>query len=133
MTSRASFPDDPASAAAARSFTREALSGLASQAIDRAMLVVSELASNAIRHGHSDFVLTIDTTQVDAAHVDVRIEVSDDSQSLPVLAAPDLLAPAGRGLVIVAALSQRWGVTTRPRGKAVWAVLSTSASLPAAG
>jgi anti-sigma regulatory factor (Ser/Thr protein kinase) len=125
VSTHADFPDDPASAAAARRFTREALSGLASQLIEQATLVVSELASNAIRHAHSDFTVTIDAS-VD----EVRIEVSDDNGDLPVRGTPDLTAPAGRGLFIVEALSRQWGVTTTPGGKAVWAVLSIPAPRP---
>ncbi|MFI9598489.1 ATP-binding protein [Streptomyces sp. NPDC052043] len=52
----------------------------------------------------------------------VRVEVADGCPELPVRAVGHPLADGGRGLVLVAAVTDRWGVTVRPdgRGKTVW-------------
>ena len=78
-------------------------------------LMVSELASNAVRHGRSAFVL-----RVELDDQRVRVEVSDSGRGTPVVQSPDLLEVSGRGLHIVSVLATDWGVTPRPGGKAVW-------------
>ncbi|CAM5556798.1 hypothetical protein STENM327S_08109 [Streptomyces tendae] len=52
----------------------------------------------------------------------VRVEVADDCPEPPVPGAADALGEGGRGLLIVAAVTDRWGVTPYPdgRGKTVW-------------
>jgi hypothetical protein len=50
----------------------------------------------------------------------LRVEVSDDDPNLPVASHPQHPATSGRGLRIVAALADRWGVTPNPDGKTVW-------------
>ena len=125
MSAQARFPGDPGAVAEARRFTRDALATSPAAVVDRATLVVSELASNAVRHGHSGFMLTIAV-----AGGDVRIEVSDDSGALPVVRHPDRMEPTGRGLLIVQSLTQDWGVSPTAEGKTVWAVLSTRAPAP---
>lgn len=92
-----------------------------------AALLVSELASNAVRHGRlpgRDFSLRV-TVEHDLATL--RIEVSDScGEKIPAL--PDTPAPgsegseSGRGLLLVDALAARWGTDLRhPSGKTVWA------------
>ncbi|MER7400491.1 ATP-binding protein [Streptomyces sp. NPDC000151] len=54
----------------------------------------------------------------------VRIEVHDASCGQPRPLTPDSHAPGGRGLLLVATLAERWGVSARlGPGKAVWAEL----------
>ncbi|MGY5059136.1 ATP-binding protein [Streptomyces sp. 900105755] len=85
-------------------------------------LIVAELAANAVRHGRvpgRDFHLSLacDTTTV-------RIEVTDTrTEGLPVVAAPTDLGDAGRGLLLVEHLADRWGWHPCPGGpgKTVWA------------
>ncbi|MGN9789487.1 ATP-binding protein [Streptomyces sp. OZ13] len=92
-----------------------------SEASDAAALVVAELAANAVTHGRvpgRDFELRL--TRTPGA---LRIEVSDTrGERRPprhVTAPPDL-ADSGRGLVLVAALADRWQVLDRvPVGKTV--------------
>ncbi|MEU7400922.1 ATP-binding protein [Streptomyces sp. NPDC044948] len=97
-----------------------------SDAHDVVTLVVAELCSNAVRHGHvagRDFHLLLTG---DAATGTVRVEVTDTrGERLPVPQSPP---PAdgeeGRGLLLVAALADRWGCCPRPSGgpgKTVWA------------
>jgi anti-sigma regulatory factor (Ser/Thr protein kinase) len=78
--------------------------------------MVSELATNAIRHARAEFELSV-------ANVDgeIRVEVSDGAGGQPRMrnAGPDDVT--GRGLQIVNLLSEAWGVEHRPdSGKTVW-------------
>ncbi|MFD9235026.1 ATP-binding protein [[Kitasatospora] papulosa] len=99
--------------------------------MEAAALVVAELSSNAVIHGHvpgRDFLLTMMLTPLpeDSAGI-LRIEVSDcrgERLPAPVLEPP----PAGEhgwGLFLVDMFASRWGVVHRtPAGKTVWAELS---------
>lgn len=55
-----------------------------------------------------------------------QLEVQDGSQSSPALVAVAPLDTTGRGIAIVDALSQTWGVDDEGYGKSVWAVFSTA-------
>ncbi|MGY0070973.1 ATP-binding protein [Streptomyces sp. QTS137] len=93
-------------------------------------LITSELTANAVRHGHvpgRDFhvqlTLTDDT---------FRIEVTDTRDEKQAPASPPATDPhseSGRGLLLVAALADDWGVTPRQAapGKTVWAELHVRA------
>lgn len=85
-----------------------------------ALLVLSELAANAVRHGrvpgrYYEARIAYDMEKL------IGIEVSDPGDGLPVIAeaAPD--AESGRGLAIVDAFAEAWGVRERAVGKTVWA------------
>ncbi|MEC4014960.1 ATP-binding protein [Streptomyces sp. H27-D2] len=92
-----------------------------------AALVVSELAANAVAHGHApgrDFLLRL-AVEPDRPAI-LRIEVSDACAerrppSHPRL--PDDDAENGRGLFLVQAFAVNWGVVEQVPGKTVWAVL----------
>lgn len=84
------------------------------------VLVVAELAANAVRHGRvrgRDFRVRL------VLHGDlVRVEVADARPDrLPVLKEPS--DDGGRGLLLVAAVAERWGADPRPGAayKVVWA------------
>ncbi|MEU6403721.1 ATP-binding protein [Streptomyces sp. NPDC046985] len=83
-------------------------------------LCVSELATNALVHGvppGRGFLLRI---RYDGAVV--RLEVHDSGSGAPVIPDdPDASDEGGRGLLLVAALSDKWGVGERAPGKLVWA------------
>ncbi|ROQ66799.1 histidine kinase-like protein [Streptomyces sp. 840.1] len=86
--------------------------------------IVAELAANATVHGRvpgRDFQLRLTV----GADERLRIEVTDTrGDRLPVAAVPDRLAESGRGLLIVEALADRWGVIPGPvPRKTVWAEL----------
>ncbi|MEU6066485.1 ATP-binding protein [Streptomyces sp. NPDC047082] len=91
-------------------------------------LIAAELTANAVRHGHvpgRDFDLRL--TLTDST---IRIEVTDTkNEKYPSLtrSAAEPAAESGRGLLLVAALADKWGVTPRPSapGKTVWAELLT--------
>ncbi|WP_416982992.1 ATP-binding protein [Streptomyces sp. T028] len=96
-----------------------------SPASDAVELVVAELAANAVLHGRvpgRDFELRLRCDRV--ADV-VRVEVSDTHPCRPEPHDPTpgtADAEGGRGLLLVAAVAVRWGVTDRTGpGKTVWA------------
>ncbi len=94
--------------------------------IERAELIVGEFAANAALHGHvtgRNFRLAL---ALDAVAGTLRIAVTDaKGEHLPEPCADaeaDLDAESGRGLLLVAALADRWGVEPYPPGgKTVWA------------
>jgi anti-sigma regulatory factor (Ser/Thr protein kinase) len=92
-------------------------SGLA-EVSDAAELALTELVANVVRHVPGRRCRLCFLLRPGA----VRVEVSDDCPRLPVPAAADAWGEGGRGLLIVAAVADRWGVTPRPdgRGKTVW-------------
>ena len=98
---------------------------------DAAAHIVAELTANAVVHGRvpgRDFRLTL----IASATV-LRIEVADArGDRLPVAAREaDDAAESGRGLLLVAALADRWGVTSGPApAKTVWAELDLPPARP---
>jgi anti-sigma regulatory factor (Ser/Thr protein kinase) len=84
------------------------------------LTVASELATNAVIHAQSDFVLTL-TRGADR----LRIAVTDQSPLLPAPRQARRSEPNGRGLLLVAALSDAWGTDVTPSGKTVWAEVAS--------
>ena len=93
-------------------------SGLPPDEIDAALLIVNELVSNVIDHARTAGRVTVRLTGST-----VRIFVSDHSSAEPVLRPHDIRALRGRGIQIVAGLARRWGCSSHPMGKTVWALL----------
>ncbi|MGK5637013.1 ATP-binding protein [Streptomyces sp. URMC 126] len=97
--------------------------GIDETACDDARLVVSELFTNAVRHTDSDKV----SCHLRVSEALVRIEVADHGRAStePRARCSGTDEESGRGLLLVGALSQAWGV--RPddagRGRIVWADL----------
>lgn len=91
-------------------------------------LIAAELTANAVRHGHvpgRDFRVRLTLTEGT-----FRIAVTDTrTEKLPPTNAPspDSSSESGRGLHLVAALADDWGVSPREAapGKTVWAELCT--------
>ncbi|MFF4066041.1 ATP-binding protein [[Kitasatospora] papulosa] len=126
------FSSTPRGARLARRLAGERLDAwgipYGSEAHDALLLTVAELSSNAVRHGHvhgRDFRL-----RLVAEGTAIRIEVTDTrGECLPTPAGP--ASPdqeGGRGLLMVAALADRWGwyPCVDGPGKTVWAVLEVS-------
>lgn len=91
---------------------------------DRAMVVASELTSNAVQHAGTD----IDITVAEVAG-SLRISVRDRGGEAPSSIAPKLprqLSEGGRGLPIIAALATDWGVFPFGDGKTIWAAIDGS-------
>jgi anti-sigma regulatory factor (Ser/Thr protein kinase) len=88
--------------------------------VDVAVLLTSELVTNAIKHGAGGPV----RLGIQCTRDQLRVEVYDTSPSLPVLMNTAVDAADGRGLVLVAALSAKWGSYRTPAGKAVYFTLA---------
>ena len=94
--------------------------GLADERIDEILVVASELVGNAIRHTGETHAEWLEVTwDVDTAGVTVRVDDPSTDYPKPRLAKPD--EAGGRGLAIVRAMSDDWGVQWLDRGKRVWA------------
>jgi anti-sigma regulatory factor (Ser/Thr protein kinase) len=105
------------SAALARQFTRSTLASWQSPGShDDIVLVVSELVTNALLHGHGTPMVRL----FDGADR-VRVEVCDDSPLLPV--SHRVTPTSGLGLRVIEQLSSAWGASRRGRGKVVWCEL----------
>lgn len=120
-TTQRFFEARPESVSRARSFTAEALAdwGLTDRA-EEIRLCVSELATNALVHGtapgHGFLV------KLDADEEVVRLEVHDSRRKYPEARHAAGTETSGRGLVLVDALADGWGVEDREdrTGKIVW-------------
>lgn len=84
--------------------------------VDAAELALTELLTNVVRHvpGRRCAFLMLRRPE------GLRVEVWDPSPALPVLGASGPLDEGGRGLVLVEAVTARWGVERRATGKTVW-------------
>jgi anti-sigma regulatory factor (Ser/Thr protein kinase) len=94
-----------------------------------AVLLTSELVTNAIRHGPGQAVTLVITLSCGQ----LRIDVHDTSHSLPTVTDVPADAETGRGLLLVAALSADWGCYRTPTGKAVYFTLARQAQLGSHG
>ncbi|WP_413759385.1 ATP-binding protein [Streptomyces sp. MMBL 11-3] len=119
----------PASVGLARRNVRELLStwGTDPEAADNAVLVTSELVTNALTHTASKWIVCRLRTDGYRLH----LEVEDQNRGLAIpaqrTAGPD--DQGGRGLLLVGTLSSDWGVrdTAHGSGRVVWAVLPAHA------
>jgi anti-sigma regulatory factor (Ser/Thr protein kinase) len=111
-----SLPPSPGSIRAARQHVERAVQAALPDAVaEDAVLLVSELATNAVLHARTSF-----TVVVDIEPSCVRVEVHDESPVQPVPRNPEPLAPNGRGLQIVRTTADRWGTNRMGWGKTVW-------------
>ena len=132
MLRRDSFrlPRHPASVGLARRRVREHLvvwgQGEDSLALEDVVLVVSELATNVVRHGpllEREFEVAV-TALADGS---CFIEVSDEGMAAPRLREVGEWEETGRGLWLVEHIAETWGVWGRGRhGKTVWAFVGVS-------
>ncbi|MER6021353.1 ATP-binding protein [Streptomyces anulatus] len=134
-SSSMAIPHGPAGVGQARHRMREQLrgNGVSDAVVDDAVLILSELLSNACRHGrplgrHAD----VGDGDIRAAwRVDtagaLTVEVTDGGgPTRPVPATPSVTARGGRGLNIISALAQEWGVRDDSSGEVtVWALVSS--------
>ncbi|MDT0401914.1 MULTISPECIES: ATP-binding protein [Streptomyces] len=126
------FTSTPRGARLARLFVAHCLNTWGhpydSQVNETLTLITAELSANAVQHGRvpgRDFHVRLATE----ASGDLRLEVSDTrGEDRPVVAAPADHAESGRGLLLVTALADDWGVMDRRGGpgKTVWATVSAA-------
>ncbi|MFD5521196.1 ATP-binding protein [Streptomyces sp. NPDC127066] len=131
-SSSMAVPHGPAGVGEARHRMRDQLrsGGLAETVIDDAVLILSELLSNACRHGRPlGDALAGDGNVRAAWRVDpagrLTVEVTDGGgPTRPVPATPSVTARGGRGLNIITALAKDWGVRDDIHGEVtVWVVV----------
>ncbi|WP_316520584.1 ATP-binding SpoIIE family protein phosphatase [Kitasatospora brasiliensis] len=99
--------------------------------IDTAELLSSELVTNAIRHTDRDAMFTARLyreSDADGGRARLRVEVEDESDLWPTRRTPGEQASSGRGLMLVEALADSWGVEPRGSGKRMWFELSGTAA-----
>ncbi len=103
----------------ARHFVAEQAGSLSAEVIDTATLLVSELVTNAVKHGQPAILLTV--TQDPPL---INVTVSDEGTSIPStrVTVPAATAASGRGLLIVDRLASQWGIIANDGqlGKTVW-------------
>ncbi|PBC77053.1 PAS domain S-box-containing protein [Streptomyces sp. TLI_235] len=119
------LPEDPAIVADARKQVSDTLTawGL-EEMVFTTELLVSELVTNAIRHGAGPIHLRLIREQ------SLICEVSDGSSTAPHLRRARLSDEGGRGLFLVAQFTQRWGTRYSPTGKTIWAEQQLDALIP---
>lgn len=126
------FTADPEEVAALRRLLRLHLElwGLR-EVVDEAQLCLSELVSNVITHVGPG---TPGTLAVSMSGTHLRIEVHDpDTRALPTLMAAEADAERGRGMALVDAVADRWGVQLHDGRKVTWCELETRAVPPIDG
>ena len=94
-----------------------------------AVLLTSELVTNAIGHEAGQTI----TLAITCSYGQLRVDVHDTSRSLPVLVKAPADAETGRGLMLVATLSDTWGIYRTPAGKAVYFTLGFQRDLAESG
>lgn len=125
----ASLASTPSSVTAARHLVRDDLIGrdLPACVVEDALVVVTELMGNAVRHARPlpvNAVPGVIRLRWRAAPTSVRIDVTDGGgRDRPHVERPSLADLGGRGLAIVSAVATDWGVR-RSRGQVtVYAVV----------
>ena len=115
------LPKEPTSPALARRHLRAVGSDLPRDVLEVALLLASELVTNAVKYGGDHIVLSVSDEPER-----LRVEVSDDGPRAPRVGAPERHAVGGRGLLLVESLAHEWGTTRVPAqqpGKGVWFTL----------
>jgi anti-sigma regulatory factor (Ser/Thr protein kinase) len=113
------LPQSGNAAGIARAFVERQTSELPPDLVDDALLLVSELVTNAVRHGRPDIRL-----EVSVSPPGIEVAVRDGGEDLPQMSSQPTpgTAESGRGLRIVDAVASAWGVIadSPPPGKVVW-------------
>ena len=104
----------------ARRFVSETLTAWdRAELVDDAVLVATELATNAILHAGTEFAVTLSRGH----DCTIRVAVHDTSAVRPRPRWAGTLDSSGRGLRLIEAIAIRWGADLHPGGKVVWAEL----------
>ena len=86
---------------------------------DAAELALSELATNAVLHAHTDMIV-----RISCSSFQLRVEVEDSSPATPQQRSYSTTSTTGRGLALVAAITRDHGITSTVTGKIVWFTLN---------
>jgi serine phosphatase RsbU (regulator of sigma subunit)/anti-sigma regulatory factor (Ser/Thr protein kinase) len=126
LIASAAYQPEPAAAAAARRFIRQTLqsweiadrSHEADRLVDDAVLLTSELVTNAVVHAGTALDVTC---RIASGELEIAVRDRHPARTLPDLpAAASMSAERGRGLLLPSALASSWGVTYAHTAKAVW-------------
>jgi len=121
---RLALPNDVPAVRLARQATRDALAAWQLRHLeDTAVLLVSELVTNAVRHAVDTGAIGLELT---IAGTRLRMEVQDGDPSWRRTGSPADCDESGFGFVLIDTLAGRWGVRRISAGKAVWAELDAS-------
>jgi len=117
---------DPQGLSEARAIVRQALTdwGLAGLA-DDAETVTGELLVNVLLHTEGGAVLTLEVLPEPVRRI--RLSVQDRSSVWPRRRTPGETSTSGRGLLLLDAVAERWGIEPRGEGKAVWCEIGPDA------
>lgn len=114
------LPNDPAAVAEARAHVERQLTAWElGDLMFTAVLVASELVTNAVRYSADPIRLRLIRNQ------SLVCEVTDGSTAAPSLRHAEEEDEGGRGLYIVAQFTTRWGIRPERHGKTIWAELET--------
>jgi anti-sigma regulatory factor (Ser/Thr protein kinase) len=118
---RISLAAGPAAAGDARSQVRAAIGAWDVPVdVDTAVLLTSELVTNALRHETGGTIMLTITCVCGQ----LRVDVHDTSRRAPMPVNTPVDAEAGRGLLLVSRLATDWGFHPTPNGKAVYFTLA---------
>jgi anti-sigma regulatory factor (Ser/Thr protein kinase) len=122
------IPGRPERVSEARSFVRKVI-GPENPAADVAVLLTSEIVTNAVLHSNSRCTGGTVTVLVTEIGGGLSIEVADNGSagSMPVVKG-DIYASDGHGLYLVQTLADQWGYVRDDAGTTVWFWLSSAAS-----
>jgi anti-sigma regulatory factor (Ser/Thr protein kinase) len=113
------LPATPASVPEGRAFLGKALTGWdCGRMADDARLLLSEILTNAVQHATGPIGLHLCRTATD-----LTVEISDHSPHLPQPRSATEDEESGRGLILVRALADSWGVRPTDAGKTTWFTL----------
>ncbi|WP_371101709.1 ATP-binding protein [Streptomyces sp. PU_AKi4] len=123
------FLAEPKEVSVLRGLTRTRLSDWGLQELsDSAQLCVSELVSNVITHVGCGTPANL-TVSLRGARL--RIELRDpDARALPTLVEASDDAEGGRGMALIDALAERWGIDLHDNGKVTWCELVATPATP---
>jgi anti-sigma regulatory factor (Ser/Thr protein kinase) len=124
MEVKAAYPAELRSAAEARRFTERTLRAWDCEVlVESARLLVSELIVNAVLHANTEARLTL---RFDGEVL--RVEVGDGSTAVPKRQDYSPTATTGRGLMILEAVADEWGVDIGADSKTVWFDLAVASA-----
>jgi anti-sigma regulatory factor (Ser/Thr protein kinase) len=118
------LPPDLTSVPAARHWISAFLKALSDDQRQTAVLLTSELVTNAVLHTATDVTVT-----ARVGREGVRVEVADGSRQAPSLKDYGTEAATGRGLTVLDSLADEWGTTVDELGKVVWFELGPVSAL----